>query len=218
MLSCICIKCLQNASHLKTKTSYPKTDQKLPKMFNLRCDAMARTLYTIKLIYIPVLWFIFLEMFTLHPVKQKFSKTLPMPTCHRNVTLSKLSFRSGSVHRNHSIADVKCVYVYIGRPKDIVDFFFCMGCLPWSWNVTVNTSISILVPCILQFQNIYYLIYTCLLRLRYRTIESTTMTSRLCPLIIPRTTAPKRERERKRAEKTKSQQFFVCCSFSVRRG
>lgn len=201
------------------ENSVPKNGSKTSEnvQFEMRCDGK-NIIYNQANLYSRAVVYFFLEMFTLHPVKQKFSKTLPMPTCHRNVTLSKLSFCSGSVHRNHSIADVKCVYVYIGRPKDIVDFFFCMGCLPRSWNVTVNTSISILVPCILQFQNIYYLIYTCLLLLRYRTIESTTMTSRLCPLIIPRTTAPKRERERKRAEKTKSQQFFVCCSFSVRRG
>lgn len=74
MLSCICIKCLQNASCLKMKTWYTQNGSKTFEnvQFEMRCDPMATISYTIELIYIPVLWFLFCIMFTLHPVKQKF--------------------------------------------------------------------------------------------------------------------------------------------------
>lgn len=55
----------------------------------MRCDGK-NIIHNQANLYSRAVVYFFLCMFTLHPVKQKFSKTLPLPTCHRNVTLLKL--------------------------------------------------------------------------------------------------------------------------------
>lgn len=90
--------------------------------FEIRTDGK-NIIFTTKLIYIPVLWFIFLYVY-FTPSQTKVSKTLPLPTCHQNVTLFKL-LPLGPAFTEIIPTPLQIVCMYICRPvKDSP--FFCM--------------------------------------------------------------------------------------------